>query len=67
MTLDQMPAPQLTERYDRSDPAERVVAAFVRDAFETDLRARVDSALDRQLAVFLAIQSVPSRTFRQAA
>jgi hypothetical protein len=43
------------------------IAAFVRDAYDTELRARVDDGVDRALAVFLAIQSVPSRTVLQAA
>jgi hypothetical protein len=36
-----------------ADPS---LAAFVRDAFETDLSSRVDDALDRRLAVVLAPQ-----------
>jgi hypothetical protein len=67
MTTGTAPAPTAPERYDRNDPAERLVAAFVRDAFEADLRARVDDAVDQQLAVFFAIQSVPSRLIQQAA
>jgi hypothetical protein len=67
MPVDQLTAPQVAEHYDRSDPAERAVAAFVRDAFEADLRARVDEAVDRQVAVFLAIQAVPFRTLSHAA
>lgn len=43
------------------------IAAFVRDAYDTELRARVDAGVDRALAVFFAIQSVPSRTVPQAA
>jgi hypothetical protein len=39
------------------------IAAFVRE----ELRARVNDGVDRALAVFLAIQSVPSRTVLQAA
>jgi len=43
------------------------IAAFVREAYDTELRARVDDGVDRALAVFLAIQSVPYRTVLQAA
>ena len=63
----QAPATPAAGRHDLDDRAERVVAAFVRDAFEADLRARIDDSLDRQLAVFFAIQSVPSRMVQQAA
>jgi hypothetical protein len=51
----------------RNDPDNRELAALVRDAHDAELRARVDDAVDRQLAVFFAIQSVPSRTVLLAA
>ena len=34
----------------------RVLSALVRQAHDAELRARVDAALDRQLAAFLAMQ-----------
>jgi hypothetical protein len=43
------------------------IAAFVREAHDTELRNRVDDGVDRALAVFFAVQSVPSRTVLQAA
>jgi hypothetical protein len=67
MTTAEATAPPTAGPDDLDVRAERVVAAFVRDAFEADLRARIDDAVDRQLAVFLAIQSVPSRMVQQAA
>jgi hypothetical protein len=67
MSSKQVIAPEAAQSYDRDDPVERVYARFVRDSFEAELLGRVDAALDRQLAVFLSIQAVPSRWFREAA
>jgi hypothetical protein len=67
MTTAQMIAPEAHQSYDRSDPAEQVFATLVRDSFEAELYARVDAAVDRQLEVFLAMQAVPYRSFREAA
>jgi hypothetical protein len=53
--------------FDRDDPAEQALAALVRDAYDADLRDRVSDGVDRQLAVFFAIQAVPSRAIRHAA
>jgi hypothetical protein len=43
------------------------LAVFVRDAYEAELRHRVNDGVDRALAVFFAIQSVPYRSMLQAA
>ena len=45
------PAPQ---GYDHDDRAERVFAALVRDAYDTELLGRVDTALYLQLEAFFA-------------
>ena len=50
----EMLAPPAPQGYDRDDPAERVFAVLVRDAYEAELLARVDSSLHRQLEAFLA-------------
>jgi hypothetical protein len=44
-----------------------MLAPLVRDAYETELRRRVDEGVDRALAVYFAIQSVPYRSLPQAA
>jgi hypothetical protein len=44
-----------------------MLAPLVRDAYETELRQRVDEGVDRALAVYFAIQSVPYRSMLQAA
>ena len=36
------------------DTTDRALAPLVRDWFEHDLRARLDTAMDRQLAIYLA-------------
>jgi hypothetical protein len=57
MSIDQSPTLEL-------DPA---LAAFVRDAHDAELRERVNESVDRALAVYFAIQSVPHRTTLRAA
>jgi hypothetical protein len=49
------------------DQANSVLPLLVRAVHEAELRERVDAAVDRQLAVFLAMQSVPSRPVLLAA
>ena len=44
-----------------------MLGAFVRDAHDAELRERVNDGVDRALAVYFAIQSVPHRTVVQAA
>ena len=56
-----------TESYDREDPAERILAALVRDAHNAELLTRVDASLSRQLDAFFETQALPrvrSRRFR---
>jgi hypothetical protein len=43
------------------------LAAFVRDAYDAELRHRVNDGVDRALDVYFAIQTVPHRTVLQAA
>jgi hypothetical protein len=43
------------------------LGAFVRDAHDAELRERVSDGVDRALAVYFAIQSVPHRSILQAA
>ena len=66
MATDQKSATTASGTHTRREIPERVLASLVRDSFEADLRARIDDAVDRQLAVFFAIQSVPSRSVRPA-
>ena len=59
--------PAKTESYDREDPAERIFAALVRDAYEAELLTRVDASLGRQLEAFFDTQALPrvrARRFR---
>jgi hypothetical protein len=48
-----------TESYDRDDPAERIFAVLVRDAYSTELLTRLDASLNRQLEAFFETQTVP--------
>jgi hypothetical protein len=66
MATDQKSVTTASPTHTRREIPERVLASLVRDSFEADLRARIDDAVDRQLAVFFAIQSVPSRSVRPA-
>jgi len=50
----QMLAPPKPQSYDRDDPGERIFAALVRDAHDTELLGRVDTALYLQLEAFFA-------------
>lgn len=67
MATDHSPATTASRAHARREIPERVIGSLVRDSFEADLRARIDAAVDRQLAVFFAIQAVPSRSARPAA
>jgi hypothetical protein len=49
------------------DGTDRALAPLVRDWFEHDLRERIDRAMDRQLAVYLAGQRARERDFVTAA
>jgi hypothetical protein len=49
------------------DGTDRALAPLVRDWFEHDLRERVDAAMDRQLAVYLAGELSRERHFVTAA
>jgi hypothetical protein len=48
-----------TESYDHEDPAERIFAALVRDAYQAELLTRVDASLGRQLEAFFQTQALP--------
>ena len=48
-----------TEGYNREDPAERIFAALVREAYEAELLTRVNASLGRQLAAFVETQALP--------
>ena len=50
----EMLAPPTPQSYDRDDPADRTFAALVRDAYDTELLGRVDTALYLQLDAFFA-------------
>jgi hypothetical protein len=45
----------------RDQADDRVLSALVRDYHDTELLERVEDALDRQLAVFVALQALPGR------
>jgi hypothetical protein len=49
------------------DRTDRALAPLVRDWFEHDLRERIDAAMDRQLAVYLAGEYSRDRDFVTAA
>jgi hypothetical protein len=49
------------------DGTDRALAPLVRDWFEHDLRERIDAAMDRQLAVYLAGELSHARDFVTAA
>jgi hypothetical protein len=67
MATDHSPTTAVPRTHSRREVPERVIASLVRDSFEADLRARIDDAVDRQLAVFFAIQAVPSRSVHHTA
>jgi hypothetical protein len=46
---------------------DQMLSSLIRESFESELRHRVDATLDRQLAVFLAMQWVPARAVLLAA
>ena len=55
------------EGYDSEDPAERIFAELVRDAYEAELLTRLDASLGRQLEAFFDTQALPrvrARRFR---
>jgi hypothetical protein len=49
------------------DATDRALAPLVRDWFEHDLRDRIDAAMDRQLAIYLAGRRSRQRDFVRAA
>jgi hypothetical protein len=60
-------APAPTPERLKLDAADRALAPLVRDWFEHDLRDRIDAAMDRQLAIYLAGGQSRQRDFARAA
>jgi hypothetical protein len=71
MATHEMPADAQTSSLraflDDEEALSPTEAALMRDAYDADLRERIDRALDLQLAAFLATQAAPASRFAHAA
>jgi hypothetical protein len=56
MPTAQMPTSQMPTDLARLDETDRTLAPLTREWFEHDLRRRIDAAMERQLAIFLAAE-----------